>query len=46
MRMTFGCYLQVNSSMILYFFPNDDCAVVYCIGRIYIFAGYEIDGLF
>ena len=29
--------------MITNFFPNDDCAIVYCI--IHIFAGYEIDYL-
>ena len=31
---TFGCNPQINSSMIIYFFPNDECVVVYCIDRI------------
>ena len=34
MCMTFGCNPQINLSTIIYLFPNDDCAVVHCIGRI------------
>ena len=34
MCMTFGCNPQINLSMILHFYSNDDCAVVNCIGRI------------
>ena len=27
-------YVWLYFSMIIYFFSNDDCAIVYCIGRI------------